>query len=122
MSAPFAEEDAAGVRAAAQGGGDACGQAAPPGGAPLLWPMAGRGGSGKLDEFSGTGVGAGEDMMAIMSEASIGQVSWERMIRAVERVRERLARAAAALERAGIAYAIVGGNAVAAWVSRVDEA
>jgi hypothetical protein len=44
------------------------------------------------------------------------------MIGAVEKVRERLSRASAALERAAIPYAIVGGNAVAAWVSRVDEA
>ena len=41
---------------------------------------------------------------------------------AVEKVRERLLRAAAALDRAGILYAVAGGNAVAAWVSRVDEA
>ena len=44
------------------------------------------------------------------------------MVRAVEKVRERLLRAARALEAAGIAYAVVGGNAVAAHVSRVDEA
>jgi hypothetical protein len=44
------------------------------------------------------------------------------MIRAVEKVRERLMRATAALESAGIPYAVAGGNAVAAWVSRVDEA
>jgi hypothetical protein len=50
-----------------------------------------------------------------------GEVSWERMIRAVEKVRERLQRAATALENASIPYAVVGGNAVAAWVSRVDE-
>jgi hypothetical protein len=49
-------------------------------------------------------------------------VSWERMERAVEKVRLRLLRAASALEQAGIPYAVVGGNAVAAWVSRVDEA
>jgi hypothetical protein len=53
---------------------------------------------------------------------SVGPFSFERMVRAVERVRERLARAAAALEQAGISYAVVGGNAVAAWVSRVDVA
>jgi hypothetical protein len=53
---------------------------------------------------------------------SYGKVSWERMIRAVEKVRERLRRAAAALEAAGVPYAVAGGNAVAAWVSRVDEA
>jgi Nucleotidyl transferase AbiEii toxin, Type IV TA system len=54
--------------------------------------------------------------------ARIGDVSWERMIRAVEKVRERLRRAVAALEAARIPYAVAGGNAVAAWVSRVDEA
>jgi hypothetical protein len=52
----------------------------------------------------------------------LGPVSWERMIRAVEKVRERLLRAAAALEAAGVPYAVAGGSAVAAWVSRVDEA
>src|SRR5438270_5211940 len=51
-----------------------------------------------------------------------GEVSWERMIGAVEKVKERLLRAANALDRAGVPYAVVGGNAVAAWVSRVDEA
>ena len=44
------------------------------------------------------------------------------MIRAVEKVRERLLRASRALENAGVPYAVAGGNAVAAWVSRVDEA
>jgi hypothetical protein len=44
------------------------------------------------------------------------------MIRAVEKVRERLHRTVAALEAAGVPYALAGGNAVAAWVSRVDEA
>src|SRR5438132_1738026 len=44
-----------------------------------------------------------------------------RMERAVAKVRERLLRATAALDRAGVPYAVVGGNAVAAWVSRVDE-
>jgi hypothetical protein len=48
--------------------------------------------------------------------------SWKRMIEAVEAVRERACRAAAALAGAGIPYAIAGGNAVAAWVARVDRA
>ena|SRR5688572_8163263 len=52
----------------------------------------------------------------------VGEVSWERMIRAVEKVRERLRRTVAALEAAGVPYALADGNAVAAWVSRVDEA
>lgn len=57
-----------------------------------------------------------------MAVNSLADVSWERMMNAVERVKERLLRAAAALNRAGVQYAVVGGNAVAAWVSRVDEA
>jgi len=57
-----------------------------------------------------------------MSQTGYGEVSWERMIRAVEKVRERLLRATSALEKAGIPYAVVEGHAVAAWVSRVDEA
>ena len=48
--------------------------------------------------------------------------SWKRMIEAVEAVRERACRATAALQRAGIPYAVAGGNAVAAWVARVDRA
>jgi len=57
-----------------------------------------------------------------MSRARYGDVSWERMIGAVEKVRQRVLRAVAALDKAGIPYAVAGGNAVAAWVSRVDEA
>lgn len=56
-----------------------------------------------------------------MADIVLGDVSWERMIRAVEKVRERLFRAARALKEAGILYAVAGGNAVAAWVARVDE-
>jgi len=57
-----------------------------------------------------------------MPPIGYSDVSWERMIRAVEKVRERLLRAAAALDRKGVPYAVAEGNAVAAWVSRVDEA
>jgi hypothetical protein len=46
----------------------------------------------------------------------------DRMVLAVELVKQRLQRATAALESAGIRYAVVGGNAVAAWVSQVDPA
>src|SRR4051794_35317774 len=42
------------------------------------------------------------------------------MVMAVERVRQRLLRAAAALEAGGVPYAVAGGNAVAAWVATVD--
>jgi hypothetical protein len=57
-----------------------------------------------------------------MSSIQIGPLTWERMIHAVEKVRARLDRAVAALDGAGIPYGVAGGNAVAAWVSRVDEA
>jgi hypothetical protein len=56
-----------------------------------------------------------------MSDMVIGPISWERMIRAVEKVRDRRRRATQTLEAAGVPYAVIGGNAVAAWVSRVDE-
>jgi hypothetical protein len=50
-----------------------------------------------------------------------GSFSLEAMERAVGKVYERLLRATAVLEGAGIAYAVAGGHAVAAWVARVDE-
>ncbi len=57
-----------------------------------------------------------------MSTHVASQLAWERMVTAVEKVRDRLRRAAQALEQAQIPYAVVGGNAVALWVSEVDEA
>jgi hypothetical protein len=54
--------------------------------------------------------------------AAYPPVSWERMENAVQKLRERLLRAASALAAAGIPYAVAGESAVAAWVSRVDEA
>lgn len=53
---------------------------------------------------------------------TLGAFSLDRMVNAVEKVRQRLLRAAGALEGARVPYAIAGGNAVALWVSRVDEA
>lgn len=41
---------------------------------------------------------------------------------AVDRVEKRLRKVTAALDAAGIRYAVIGGNAVAAWVARVDPA
>jgi len=49
-------------------------------------------------------------------------ITLDRMVRAVEKVRLRLLRAVKALEAVAIPYAVIGGNAVAAWVSRIDEA
>ena len=54
--------------------------------------------------------------------AATGPFSLERAVRAVEKVRQRLLKAVAVLNTAGVAYAVAGGNAVALWVSRVDEA
>jgi hypothetical protein len=54
-------------------------------------------------------------------QPAAGEALLERMVAAVEKVRDRLLRAAKALEASKIAYAVVGGNAVAAWVARVDE-
>lgn len=57
-----------------------------------------------------------------MTATTLAPVSWQRMKQGIEQVRQRLERAATALGRAGVPYAVVGGNAVAAWVSRVDTA
>ncbi len=51
-----------------------------------------------------------------------GDELWKRMNRAVEKVQERLEKTAATLEAAQIPYAIIGGNAVRAWVAQADEA
>ncbi len=57
-----------------------------------------------------------------MNSHVVSTAAWERMVVAVEKVRQRLRRVALALEQAQIPYAVAGGNAVAAWVSEVDEA
>jgi hypothetical protein len=51
-----------------------------------------------------------------------GEALWRRMERAVEKIQERLERTTRTLEQAGIPYAIIGGNAVRAWVAQADEA
>lgn len=51
-----------------------------------------------------------------------GDALWERIERAVEKVKERMRRVAGALEAAGVPYAVVGGNAVQMWVAQVAEA
>jgi hypothetical protein len=44
------------------------------------------------------------------------------MNRAVEKVQQRLEKTARTLDAANIPYAVIGGNAVRAWVAQVDEA
>ena len=51
-----------------------------------------------------------------------GDELWERIERAVDKVKDRLKRVSTALDQAGIPYAVVGGNAVQIWVAQVDEA
>lgn len=51
-----------------------------------------------------------------------GDELWERIERAVEKVKDRLRRVSTALDAAGVPYAVVGGNAVQIWVAQVDEA
>jgi hypothetical protein len=51
-----------------------------------------------------------------------GDALWKRMEQAVEKVQQRLERTTTALESAGVPYAIIGGNAVRAWVAQADDA
>jgi hypothetical protein len=46
---------------------------------------------------------------------------FDRMFRAVELVRQRLERTCNALKNADVPYAVIGGNAVAAWVATIDD-
>ena len=49
-----------------------------------------------------------------------GDLILEKMVAAVDSVRDRLRRAPDALEKEGVDYAVIGGNAVAAWVAQID--
>src|SRR3954451_24203239 len=57
----------------------------------------------------------------MMRAPSLQDATWERMIRAVEKIRERCDRTARALETASVPYAVIGGNAVANWGASIDE-
>ena len=52
---------------------------------------------------------------------TLGPFSLDVIEQAMERVRERLLRASRTLEAAGVDYAVMGGHAVAMWVSSVGE-
>jgi hypothetical protein len=66
-------------------------------------------------------MGGGEAEREARCFVSAANISLDRMVNAVEKVRQRLLRATTALKAAGVEYAVAGGNAVAAWVSSVDE-
>jgi hypothetical protein len=57
-----------------------------------------------------------------MAQITLGPISFEKVVEAVEAVQRRLHRVTEALESARIPYAVIGGNAVAVWVARVDKA
>lgn len=57
-----------------------------------------------------------------MSVWLTGQALWDRMNRAVDKVQQRLERTVQVLTAADIPYAVIGGNAVRAWVAQADEA
>jgi hypothetical protein len=50
-----------------------------------------------------------------------GDALWERIERAVDKVKERSRRVTQAFNVAGIPYAVIGGIAVQHWVAQVDE-
>src|SRR5207244_1311345 len=64
--------------------------------------------------------GTGQKVSAKLVSSSPG--IWERYLMALDEVTERLQRITGALEKAGIAYALVGGQAVALWVATKDPA
>lgn len=60
-----------------------------------------------------------ESLVSLVSEKGLDV--FERMFRAVELVQQRLNRACHALHEAQVPYAVIGGNAVAAWVATIDD-
>lgn len=55
-----------------------------------------------------------------MATVELGPFNFHRVMQSVTELEVRLERVTASLEAAGIPYAVVDGNAVAHWVSRVD--
>lgn len=58
--------------------------------------------------------------MAIGSTSAAG--AWEKHIMALDDVTQRLERITASLDKAGVPFALVGGQAVAMWVATIDPA
>ena len=55
-----------------------------------------------------------------LSLSNVGFEVFERMAEYQNKVLERLSRAKAALEAGNLRYAVIGGNAVGAWVASAD--
>lgn len=75
-----------------------------------------------ISRYTGIADGDRQSVQLIAMAELTNQTLLDRMVQAVELVRERLLRATRALESAGVPYAVAGGNAVAAWVATVDRA
>jgi hypothetical protein len=75
----------------------------------------------QTNSFHGIFKRVGWATRGIMSDSVVKLSGWEKATLAAEKVKERLKRSTAALEKAGVPYAVAGGNAVAEWVGRVDE-
>lgn len=60
-------------------------------------------------------------LLQLLQSSSMA-MSFRTHVMAVDRVERRLRQVTAALDAAGIPYAVAGGNAVAAWIGRVDPA
>ncbi len=58
---------------------------------------------------------------AYLSLPPLRDDTMDRVVQSIEQVQNRVRRSSAALERSQIAYAVIGGNAVAYWVAEVDE-
>ena len=56
-----------------------------------------------------------------MSSVRVLIPSWEKAMDAIEAVRRLARRVTALLDAAAVPYAVIGGNAVAAWVSSIDK-
>jgi hypothetical protein len=56
-----------------------------------------------------------------LTELRIDEDLMEKMVKAMQKVRDRMHRAARALEESKIPYEVIGGDSVAAWVARVDD-
>jgi hypothetical protein len=79
-------------------------------------------GGNQTFQLANEGIGGHNHLEAIMAiESETLVVGWERALMAAEKVKQRLRRAIRALDGAGVPYVVVGGNAVAEWVARVDD-
>lgn len=88
---------------------------------PSVYPLNAGCGNGAAKVLAGVKPPQGWCTLSPMREG-LTLSGWERVARAVEKVRDRLRRASAALGGANVPYAVIGGNAVAEWVGRADPA